>query len=88
MAKKREELFSPEFEKVLEAINNWKKVNSDGKFFIASFEELDEDENILRDTVLLAFGYKGECIRHLERFRKALDKAETEDGDDYIDWFY
>ncbi|MBA7581304.1 hypothetical protein ES695_19625 [Candidatus Atribacteria bacterium 1244-E10-H5-B2] len=88
MAKKREEFFSPEFEKVLEAIDNWKKVNSEGKSFIASFEELDEEENIIRDTVLLGFGRKGKCVEHSERFRKELDKAKTKYGDDFINWFY
>ncbi|MBA7534929.1 hypothetical protein ES705_27179 [subsurface metagenome] len=89
MAKKREEICSPEFEKVLEAIDNWKEVNSEGKSFIASFEELDEEGYAIRDTALLAFGSRGSCIFHLEQFRKKLDKAkvEDEDGDDSINWF-
>lgn len=58
MAKKREEMFSPEFEKVIEAIDNWKVVNNKGKSFIASFAEHDDKGNPLKDTTVLAFGYK------------------------------
>jgi len=86
MAKKSKELFSPEFEKVLEAIDNWKVVNNKGKSFIASFAEHDDKGNAYGDTMLLCFGLKGVCKIHLEVFGEALDDAELEDGNDFMNW--
>jgi hypothetical protein len=84
MVKKRGGLFSPEFEKVLEAINNWKTVNSKGKSFIASFAEHDDKGNPIGDTMILGFGFKDICKIHLELFEKALNEEEAED--DFINW--
>lgn len=81
---KKEELFSPEFEKVLDAIDIWKAVNSKGKSFIASFAEHDDKGNAVGDTMILGFGFKNICRIHLEIFEKELDKAEVED--DFINW--
>jgi len=86
MAKKSKELFSLEFGKVLEAIDNWKVVNSKGKSFIASFAEHDEEGNAHGDTMILGFGLKGVCKIHLEVFKEKLDDAELEDGDNFINW--
>ena len=76
---KKEEGFSPEFEKVLEAIDNWKVVNSEGKSFIASFAEHDEKGNPIGDTMILGFGFKDVCRIHLEIFEKELNEAKVED---------
>ena len=84
--KKEEELFSPEFEKVLEAIKNWMAVDSKGKSFIASFVVHDDKGYAVKDTMLLGFGSKDVCELHLEIFKKALDKAELETGGNFIDW--
>lgn len=84
MAKEREELFSPEFEKVMEAIDNWRAVRSRGKSFIASFAEHDDKGFAVGDTTVLGFGLKGVCKLHLEIFEKALNEAKVED--DFIDW--
>ena len=84
--KKKEGKFSPEFEKVMEAIKNWMAVNSKGKSFIASFVVHDDKGDAVKDTMLLGFGYKDVCELHLEIFKKALDKAELEDGGNFVDW--
>ena len=86
MAKKSKEGFSPEFEKVMEAIKNWRAVNREGKSFIASFVVHDDKANPIKDTMLLGLGYKDVCEFHLEVFKKALDEAELEDGGNFIDW--
>lgn len=82
--KKEEEQFSPEFEKVMEAIDNWKVVNSKRKSFIASFVVHDDKANPIKDTMILGFGYKDVCRIHLELFEKALNEAKVED--DFINW--
>ena len=71
---KKEELFSPEFEKVLEAIDNWKVVSSKGKSFIASFVKHDDKGNPIEDTMILGFGFKDVCRLHLEIFEETSMK--------------
>jgi len=82
--KEKEELFSPEFEKVMDTIDNWIAVKSKGKSFIASFVTHDDKGNPIKDTMILGFGYKDVCRIHLELFEKALNEAKVED--DFINW--
>ncbi|MBA7530415.1 hypothetical protein ES705_22622 [subsurface metagenome] len=84
MAKEIKKLVSPEFEKVLEAIENWKVVNSERKSFIASFVEYDDKGSAIGDTTVLGFGYKDVCELHLEIFKKALNRENVEGN--FIDW--
>lgn len=83
-SEEREELFSPEFEKVMKAIDNWRTVNSSGKSFVASFAQHDEKGNPIKDVMILGLGFKDVCKIHLELFEKALNEAKVED--DFINW--
>ena len=81
MAKKRE-VFSPEFKKVMEAIDNWRAVNNGERSFIASFVILDDRGDAVKDTMLLGFGYKDVCKSHLKVFERALNNIK----DNFIIW--
>jgi len=83
MAKKIEEAwFSPEFKKVMEAIDKWKTVNSKGKSLIASFSKLDDKGIHVSDTMVLAFGSKKMCKIHLEILEEWLNEYK----DDFMNW--
>lgn len=69
---------------MIEAIDNWTAVNSEGKSFVASFAEHDEKGRAIKDTTVLAFGYKDVCKIHLEIFKKMLDEEKVED--DFVNW--
>lgn len=75
--KKTQKDISLEFEKVLDAISEWRKVNKDNVTFVASFVKFGSDGEVIdEDLKMLAFGSNNQCRIQLEELDKALKEEE------------
>ena len=77
---------SPEFQKILEAIDKWKHMNENENYisFIASFAIFDKKLNVLdKDGPMLAYGPKGILQIHVDSLQEELSKMED---DTLVNW--
>ncbi|MBA7543040.1 hypothetical protein ES705_35366 [subsurface metagenome] len=75
---------SPEFQKIMAAIDVWVKANNRNITFIAAWAVYDEEGNFLdKDNRILAYGPKDVCKIHLEELRLQL---EREKDDTFVNW--